>query len=57
LINDERRTQDAEDIRALLRANRGALNMTEVREYFRLFDREALLEQWLNEIVAQSGEH
>jgi len=50
LVNDPRRTQDAEDIRALLRANTGNLNMAEVKDYFRLFERESLLEQWLSEI-------
>ena len=48
LVNDPRRTQDLEDIRALLRANRATLNMNEVREYFRLFDRESLLDELLN---------
>jgi Aminoglycoside-2''-adenylyltransferase len=48
LVNDPRRTQDLEDIRALLRANRAALNMNEVREYFRMFQRESLLEELLN---------
>ena len=48
LVNDPRRTQDLEDIRALLRANRATLNMSEVREYFRLFEREALFEELLN---------
>jgi len=47
-VNDPRRTQDLEDIRALLRANLGSLNMTEIREYFRLFDRESLLDELLN---------
>lgn len=46
-INDPRRMQDQEDIRALLRANRATINMTEVREYFRLFDREPLLDEIL----------
>jgi predicted nucleotidyltransferase len=50
LVNDPRRTQDLEDIRALLRANRGTLDMKEVREYFRLFEREALLDDLLREI-------
>jgi predicted nucleotidyltransferase len=49
-VNDPRRTQDLEDIRALLRANRGALDMGTVREYFRLFEREALLDELLREI-------
>ncbi len=50
LVNDPRRTQDLEDIRALLRANRAALDLTEVREYFHLFNRESLLDELLEEI-------
>ena len=50
LVNDPRRTQDLEDIRALLRVNRNKLNLTEVREYFHLFNREALLDELLNEL-------
>jgi len=50
LVNDPRRTQDLEDIRALLRANGPSLDMEEVREYFRLFDREAQLDELLREI-------
>ena len=46
LVNNPRRTQDLEDIRALLRANRTGLDLMEVREYFRLFD---LLEDLLRE--------
>jgi predicted nucleotidyltransferase len=49
-VNDASRTQDLEDIRALIRANRGALEMNEVREYFRLFEREPLLEKLLDEL-------
>ncbi len=49
LVNDPRRTQDLEDIRALLRANRSTLNLEEIREYFLLFAREALLEEILHE--------
>ena len=49
LINDPRRTQDLEDIRALVRANRDELDMNEVREYFRLFERESLLDEILRE--------
>jgi predicted nucleotidyltransferase len=45
--NNPRRTQDLEDIKALIAANRHALKMDEVREYFRLFNREALLEEIL----------
>lgn len=50
LVNDPRRTQDLEDIRALLRANRASLDMAEVRGYFRLFDREGQLDELLDEI-------
>jgi hypothetical protein len=50
LVNSPKRMQDLEDIRALLRVNRGALNMSEVAEYFRLFDREAQLDELLREI-------
>lgn len=49
LVNDPRRTQDLEDIRALLRANRDRLDLTEVRQYFQLFDKEALLDDILRE--------
>ena len=48
-VNDARRTQDLEDIRALLRANRGRVDLDEVRGYFRLFDREPLLDELLND--------
>jgi predicted nucleotidyltransferase len=46
-VNNPRRTQDLEDIKALIAANRQALKMDEVREYFRLFNRESLLEEIL----------
>ncbi len=49
LVNDPRRTQDLEDIRAILRANRGNLDLVEIRKFFRLFQREALFEELLNE--------
>jgi hypothetical protein len=45
-----RRRQDLEDIRALIRANRNTLNLTAVREYFRLFNQETLLEEILGEL-------
>ena len=48
-VNDPARTQDLEDIRALLRANRVGLNMDEVRQYFVLFEREDLLDELLAE--------
>jgi len=49
-VNDARRTQDLEDIRALLRANRDTIDLAEVREYFSLFQRQKLLDEMLNEI-------
>ena len=50
LANEPRRTQDLEDIRALVRANRATLDLQEVREYFRIFDREPLLDEILRDI-------
>ncbi len=49
LVNDPRRTQDIEDIRMLLRVHCATLDMMEVREYFRLFDREMMLDELLRE--------
>lgn len=49
-VNDPTRARDVDDIRALLRANRTALNMPEVRSYFSLFGKEALLDEILAEI-------
>lgn len=48
-VNDPRRTQDLEDIRAVLRANRSTLQIDEVRRYFDLFGRSELLDELLNE--------
>jgi hypothetical protein len=50
LVNDPRRTQDLEDIRALLRANRDRADLPSVRAYFRLFDQEPLLDQILADL-------
>ncbi|MCK6372347.1 MAG: hypothetical protein L6Q83_13685 [Gammaproteobacteria bacterium] len=50
LVNDPRRTQDLEDIRALLRANRATIGREKLREYFRLFDREALLDELFTDV-------
>ena len=50
VVNNPERTQDLEDIRALLQMNRSTLNMGEVSEYFRLFDREDLLNELLQEL-------
>jgi predicted nucleotidyltransferase len=49
LVNDPQRTQDLEDIRALLRNNRATLDMEQVRGYFRLFERESLLDELLRQ--------
>ena len=48
-VNNPRRTQDLEDIRALIRANRETLDLAEVREYFRIFKHESLLDWILSE--------
>ena len=48
-VNNPRRGQDLEDIRALMRSNRATLDRDELREYFGLFKREALLDELLNE--------
>ena len=47
-VNDPRRTQDLEDIRALMRANKATFDRDEVRRYFRLFDREAMFDELLS---------
>ncbi|MBS0514587.1 MAG: hypothetical protein JSS16_03835 [Proteobacteria bacterium] len=49
-VNNPKRAQDIEDIRSLLRANYNTLNMGEVRRYFRLFEREALLDEIIIDI-------
>ena len=51
LDNHSSRTRDLDDIRALLRAQRGRLSMPEVREYFALFDRTEMLDELLAEIA------
>ena len=51
LVNDPSRDRDLADIRALLRAQRGRLNMAEVREYFALFERPELLDELLADIA------
>lgn len=52
LANDPSRQRDGDDIRALLRHNAGALDMTRVRRYFALFEREV----WLDALLAGQGE-
>lgn len=51
LANDPRRVQDASDIRDLLRIQHTRLDLERVRSYFRLFDREADLDEWIAEIA------
>ena len=48
-VNDPRRGRDLDDIRALLKAHHGRLNLAELREYFALFDREAQLDELLEQ--------
>ena len=47
-VNDATRTRDLEDMRALLRLHRAAIDMAQVREYFALFDRTELLDELLD---------
>jgi hypothetical protein len=48
-VNDPSRGRDLDDIRALLRARRGHLDLDEVRGYFTLFERESLLQELLRD--------
>lgn len=48
-VNDPTRGRDLDDIRALLKAHRGGLNMPELRDYFSLFGREAQLDELVEE--------
>ncbi len=50
-VNDPSRSRDLEDIRSLLRAGQATLDMDEVALYFKLFEREALL----NELIAETN--
>ncbi|MGQ4659617.1 nucleotidyltransferase family protein [Lysobacter sp. F6437] len=49
-VNDPTRTRDLDDIRALLRAHRETLDREQLREYFRLFEREDLLDELIDEV-------
>lgn len=49
IVNDPSRTLDLEDIRALLRTHRDALDLDELAGYFRLFDCETLLAELLEQ--------
>lgn len=55
LVNDPARGRDLDDIRSLLQANRTTLDMSEVAEYFRLFEREELLDELIAEIDRPPG--
>lgn len=46
-VNDPRRLRDVDDIRELLRTNRDSLDLQQVRRYFELFNREAMLDDIL----------
>lgn len=48
-VNDPTRTRDLDDIRALLRAHHATLDHEELRGYFRLFEREDLLDALIDE--------
>lgn len=48
--DDPRRIRDLDDMIELLKVQRGRLNLDEVRAYFRLFDRETLLDDILRAI-------
>ena len=41
---------DAPDIQGILRLHMDKMDMDLVREYFRIFDKEALLDEWLGKI-------
>lgn len=49
-VNDPRRLRDVDDIRDLLRTNRETLDLQQVRRYFVLFNREAMLDEILAEL-------
>ena len=48
-VNDATRTRDLEDIRAFLKIHRMSLDMDELREYFALFNKPELLNEFLDE--------
>ena len=51
-VNDPARVRDLDDIRALRRAHHGSLDHRELREYFRLFEKEDLFEALLEQARA-----
>lgn len=46
-VNDATRPRDLDDIRALMQRHRATLDITELREYFALFDQADLLNELL----------
>jgi hypothetical protein len=55
IINEPRRAQHRDDIRAPLRAYQVTLDTAEVRAYFRPFGREALPDELLHEADRRDG--
>ena len=49
-VNDPTRTRDLDDIRALLRSHLDTVDLEALRTYFRLFEREELLEALIDEV-------
>ena len=49
-VNDPARTRDLDDIRALLRSHLDTVDLEALRTYFRLFEREELLEALIDEV-------
>lgn len=45
VFNNPQRTQDLVDIRKLVAANRDSLDLVQLRDYFRLFQREGMLDE------------
>jgi hypothetical protein len=54
LVNNPSRTRDLDDIRALLRAQRGRLDMRVLQEYFALFNRQEMPDELLAEIAKEA---
>ena len=52
LVNDQRNRYpvDVPDIQQLLRLHRDRMNMELVRDYFRIFEMEELLDAWLADL-------
>jgi predicted nucleotidyltransferase len=52
IVNDpkNRYVVDAPDIQRVLKLHRSRIDMDRVREYFRLFEREDLLDEWLRDL-------